>query len=40
MIEKGLEAVEEAGKVSTLPDEPDRKAADEIVARIYETEST
>ncbi len=40
MIEKGLAAVEEASTVSTLPDEPDRAAAEEIVAHIYETEAT
>lgn len=39
-IEQGLLDVERARDESTLPDEPDREAAEDLVARIYETEST
>jgi hypothetical protein len=39
-IEQGLLDVEKAREESTLPDEPDREAAEGLVAEIYEREST
>lgn len=39
-IEQGLLDVEKAREESTLPEEPDRVAAEDLVARVYETEST
>lgn len=39
LIERGLLDVEKAREESTLPEEPDRAAADDLVAEIYEREA-
>lgn len=39
MIEQGLADVEKERELSTLPDEPNREAAEDLVAAIYEAES-